>query len=285
MQSSIDLGAVSIHVDCSVSLIANNIKKLYPHYVLDQSNSPNDYYIALKHGSGIRGYIRPQVVFEHDGDTPFKPVPEDHAYASFEWGVNYVVSNFAQNYLSIHSGVVARHDKAIIFPAPPGSGKSTLTTYLMAQPDWRVLSDEMSLLIPETRDVMPLVKPVCLKNKSIELARLWFPETSFSTVASATVKGNVAHLSPPDSSWEQRHKPASVTAIIFPQYRPSSPMKIYKLDKNQAFIMLAENTINLTLQSQLGFDTLIELIENTLQFEVHYSDVEQVREFIEQDLL
>ena len=62
-------------------------------------------------------------------------------------------------------------------------------------------------------------------------------------------------------------------------------MEIYKLDKNQAFMMLDENTINLTLQSQLGFNTLVELIENTLQFEVHYSDVEEVKDFIEQDLL
>ncbi|GEA05680.1 HPr kinase [Alteromonas sp. KUL42] len=285
MQSSIDFGAISIHLDCSVNLVANNIKKLYPHYILEQNNSPNDYYISVKHGSGIRKYIRPQVVFEHDGDAPFKPVPENHAYASFEWGVNYVVSNFAQNYLSIHAGVVAKNDKAIIFPAPPGSGKSTLTTYLMAQKGWRLLSDEMSLLMPESREVTPLVKPVCLKNNSIDLARSWFPQTSFSTIATATVKGNVAHLSPPESSWQQRHRPALATAVIFPRYSPSKSMEIYKLDKNQAFMMLAENTINLTLQSQLGFNTLVELIENTLQFEVHYSDVEEVKDFIEQDLL
>ena len=285
MQLSIDLGAISIHLDCSVNLVANNIKKLYPHYILEKNNSPNDYYIAVKPGNGIRRCIRPQVVFEHDGDAPFKPVPANHAYASFEWGVNYVVSNFAQDYLSIHSGVVAKNDKAFIFPAPPGSGKSTLTTYLMAQPGWRLLSDEMSLLIPETRKVMPLIKPVCLKNNSIDLARSWFPQTSFSTIATATVKGNVAHISPPEGSWQQRHKPALTTAVIFPRYRQSKPMEIYKLDKNQAFMMLAENTINLTLQSQLGFDTLVELIENTIQFEVHYSDVEEVKEFIEQDLL
>lgn len=268
-----------------MNLVANNIKKLYPQYILEQNNSPSDYHIAVKHGSGIRKYIRPQVVFEHDGDAPFKPVPVNHAYASFEWGVNYVVSNFAQHYLSIHAGVVAKNDKAIIFPAPPGSGKSTLTTYLMAQKGWRLLSDEMSLLIPESCEVMPLVKPVCLKNNSIDLARSWFPQTSFSTIAAATVKGNVAHLSPPDSSWRQRHRPALATAVIFPRYRPSKSMEIYKLDKNQAFMMLAENTINLTLQSQLGFNTLVELIENTLQFEVHYSDVDEVKEFIEQDLL
>jgi HprK-related kinase A len=285
LQSFIDLGAVNIHLDCSVDLVSKNIKSLYPQYILEQGDSPIDYFVSLKHGSGIRRYVRPQVVFEHDGDAPFKPVASNHAYASFEWGLNYVVSNFAQNFLSIHSGVVATQDKAFIFPAPPGSGKSTLTTYLMGQPGWRILSDEMSLVIPGTCDIKPLIKPVCLKNNSIELAKSWFPNERFSTIASGTIKGDVAHLSPPENSWAQRHKKAKATAIIFPRYTPSKSLEIYQLDKNQGFMMLAENVINLSLQGQVGFNTLVDLIENTQQFEIVYSDVEEVKEFIEQDLL
>ena len=62
-------------------------------------------------------------------------------------------------------------------------------------------------------------------------------------------------------------------------------MEIYQLDKNQGFMMLAENVINLSLQGQVGFNTLVDLIENTQQFEILYSDVEEVKAFIEQDLL
>ncbi len=285
MQSFIDLGAVNIHVDCSVGIVSNNIRHLYPKYILEHSKAPVDYFVSSKNGSGIRRFFRRQANFEHDGLAPFKPSPLNHAYASFEWGLNFVVSSFAQEYLSIHSGVVAKNDKAVIFPAPPGSGKSTLTTYLMGQTGWRLLSDEMSLLIPNTCEIQPLVKPVCLKNNSIDLAKEWYPQGKFSTIASGTIKGDVAHLSPPENSWELRKNRATATAIIFPRYSPSKSLEIYQLDKNQGFMALAENVINLSLQGADGFSSLTNLIENTQQFEVHYSDVREVQEFIEQDLL
>lgn len=285
MKSLIDFGAVKIHIDCSVKLAEQNIIKLYPSYIIQDNIVPADYFVSLKYGDGIRRYVRKQVLFEQDGKSHFKPVPVNHAYASFEWGLNYVVSNYAQEFLTIHSGVVAKNDKAVIFPAPPGSGKSTLTTYLMSLPNWRLLSDEMALLLPETCNVQPLIKPVCLKNDSIDIAKKWFPDGKFSTIATETTKGDVAHLSPPELSWKQRDRIAHAKVIIFPKYTPGKQMEIYKLDKNQGFMQLAENVINLSLQGERGFNTLTNLIENTEQFEIHYSDVTQVKDFIEQDLL
>ncbi|EWH11123.1 HPr kinase [Catenovulum agarivorans DS-2] len=285
MKSLIDFGAVKIYIDCSVKLAERNINHLYPSYVLEDNTVPPDYFVSLKYGGGIRRFVRKQVLFEQDSKSHFKPVPENHAYASFEWGLNYVVSNYAQEFLTIHSGVVANNDKAVIFPAPPGSGKSTLTTYLMGLPGWRLLSDEMALMLPETSYIQPLIKPVCLKNNSIDIAKKWFPDGKFSSIASATAKGDVAHLSPPASSWQQRDRVAKAKAIIFPKYTPNKKMEIYKLDKNQGFMQLAENVINLSLQGERGFNTLTHLIENTEQFEILYSDVNEVKDFIEQDLL
>jgi len=187
-------------------------------------------------------------------------------------------------YVIIHSAVLAKDNKAILFPAPPGSGKSTLTAYL-AFNGWRLLSDEMALIIPRTRTVQPFVRPICLKNRSITLAKNWFPDAVFSTVARDTHKGDVIHLSPPAESWLNANTPAEVVAVVFPQYTADVELDIYALNQTQSFMQLAGNAFNYGVIGVEGFETLTALIEQVPGFEILYNDVAQVAAFLEQELL
>jgi hypothetical protein len=118
---------------------------------------------------------------------PFKPVSFQKAYTFLEWGMNWTVAGNEVQHVIIHSAVLAKGNKAILFPAPLGSGEITLTAYL-AHNGWRLLFDEMRLIILITKTVMPFVRPICLKNQSIDIAK-------------DTHKGDVIHLSSSESSW------------------------------------------------------------------------------------
>ena len=58
----------------------------------------------------------------------------------------------------------------MLLPAAPGSGKTTLCAGLSLR-GWRLLSDEFGLIRPGTTDLVPVPRPMALKNESIDVIR------------------------------------------------------------------------------------------------------------------
>ncbi|OZG73417.1 HprK-related kinase A [Hahella sp. CCB-MM4] len=280
----LNLYPFSFNIQTNLKLVRDNLYRLYPGQVSLNSTQVTDYSLSLSKGSGFRRLIKPQARFFCDQKEPFKPLRQEQGYALLEWGMNWTIAANEMQYVIAHSAVLAKDDKAILFPAPPGSGKSTLTAYL-AFKGWRLLSDEMALINPDTNIVTPFVRPICLKNRSIDLAKSWFPEGHFSSVAHNTHKGDVVHLSPPEQSWKNNKSNARIVAVVFPNYRAGKELEIYQLNKTQGFMQFAENAFNFGVNGATGFRTLTKVIENAESFEIFYSNLEEVIEFLEQDII
>ena len=108
------------------------------------------------------------------GDVPireharhFNPLPAEQAFPLLEWGLNWCVATQCHQYLILHAAVLERGGRALIMPAPPGSGKSTLCAALVAR-GWRLFSDELALIEIGGGQIVPLPRPISLKNESID---------------------------------------------------------------------------------------------------------------------
>jgi len=277
------LSPFCFEIRTDISKVTANLQQIYADLLSTTPGIP-DYYLTLSSGSGLRKYVRPQARFLADQQEPFKPIDIDNGFALLEWGMNWCIATSEMRFVIVHAAVLAKDGKAVLFPAPPGSGKSTLTAWL-AFNGWRLLSDEMALLIPGTNQVVPFVRPICLKNQSIDLARQWFPQGRFSTIAKNTHKGDVVHLSPPAQSWQQHTEPAEVVAIVFPKYQKAQPLQVTALNQAQAFMALAENAFNFSLAGSQGFHTIVQLVERCQNYEVTYTEVAELAEFLQQDVL
>lgn len=280
----LNLSPFSFKITCNHGSTLENLHRLYGSRLQKDDGQIEDYSVSLRKASGLRRYLEPQVKFCSDTIEPFKPVPANQGFAALEWGMNWVVAMNEMQHAIMHSAVLAKGEEAVIFPAPPGSGKSTLTTYL-AFSGWRLLSDEMALFTPNTTVVSPFVRPICLKNASIDLAKSWFSSGAFSSIAKETIKGDVCHLSPPNESWEQASKKAKVKAIVFPRYKKHSELEIYQLNQQQGFSSLAENAFNFGLTGTQGFNACVHLVEQCELYAVTYDNVEDLRLFLEQEVI
>jgi len=287
MEQILNIAPFKIAIETDVPLVAQNLAAMYPEdaFLANTDAHLADYSIGQNYSSFFRRFVKPQSTFDFDQQQPFLGQKENHSFASLEWGLNYVIASYALEYVIIHSGIVAYNDDAIIFPAPPGSGKSTLTAFLQGQPDWRLLSDEMALIKPHSQSAVPFVRPICLKNKSIEVTKGFYPNGTFSTIAANTHKGDVIHFKPSQNSWDKRNDEATIRAIVFPQYKPNAELEIVELNQTQGFMQFAENAFNFNLLGKVGFDTLVKIIENAQIFEITYSDVNDVKDFLQQDVL
>jgi len=279
----LNLPPFCFEIQTDIEKVIRNLQHIYADAFQDSAIAP-DYFLTLKSGSGLRKYLRPQARFLADQHEPFKPIDALNGFALLEWGMNWCIATQEMRFVIVHAAVLAKDGKAVLFPAPPGSGKSTLTAWL-AFHGWRLLSDEMALIVPGTNTVIPFVRPICLKNQSIHLAKKWFPTAKFSSIAKNTHKGDVIHLSPPIDSWQQNTTSAQIIAIVFPRYIKEQSLEVTVLNQAQAFMALAENAFNFSLAGNEGFQTIVKLVETCQNYEATYSTVAELAEFLEQDVL
>jgi len=263
-----------VHIRSNLPELAALLQSLYAHYPLVADTAFADYHIALRRPLHWRRWWRPQVWFWIDHETPFAPFPQDTALPLLEWGLNWCVSNRAHQYLMLHAGVVEKQNKAVILPAWPNSGKSTLCAALAAR-GWRLLSDEFALVQPADLAIVPFPRLVSLKNESISVIRQFAPEAVMGPEYPKTRKGVVAHLRPPATSIARAHEPAQAAFVIFPNFAAGAALRLKSLSKARAFLKLSGNSFNYERIGLRGFETVSGLIEHCDCFLLRYSDLDQ----------
>jgi HprK-related kinase A len=214
-------------------------------------------------------------MFQAEDSRPLAPFPRDHAFALLEWGVNWCIATRAHQYLMLHAGAVERDGRALILPAMPGSGKSTLTAALIAR-GWRLLSDEFGLLDHQSGRLHPLPRAIPLKNRSIDVIRRFWPDADIGPVFTRTRKGDVAHLRPPAASLIRQAEPADPAWILFPQYVSGSPVQIGRQPQSQVFTRLSQNAFNYNLLGAVGFRSLSALVRDCPCWSIRYGDLDAV---------
>ena len=204
----VELGPFTVQMRTdSFPALFDQIRSLHADYLIADPDTISNFHVRLTHRSGLRRWVRPQARFHDDQAMAFQPLPVHMALAALEWGINWCIATRANHFLMLHSGVVERQGRAIVFPAWPGHGKTTLCAGLMLR-GWRLLSDEFGLLRPLTRTLVPLPRLLPLKNASIDVIRDFSPEAVLGPTFPKTRKGDVAHLKPTRRAWiERRRRP------------------------------------------------------------------------------
>lgn len=266
-------GSFSVRLQTTIPSVIRGIQLLYADHVCSESEFA-DFHVKVEAASGLRKFIKPQVIFTLDGYSPFKPLPYDQAFPLLEWGLNWCVSTHAHDYLMIHAAVIEKDGFAAILPAPPGSGKSTLCAALIHR-GWRLLSDELTLIRLDDGLLVPLPRPVSLKNQSVDVIRQFVVESIFSPSVRDTVKGTVAHLKPPSRSVEDGVNTARPAWIIFPKYRAAASTTLNPIAKADAFMRVADNSFNYSLLGQTGFMALVKVMNDANAYDFEYSNLDE----------
>jgi HprK-related kinase A len=233
-----------------------------------------DVTVRLRRARGIRRLLRPQVELVADGQTMFAPFPADTHLPLLEWGMNFLFAQRLGSHLLLHAGVVEVEGRAVILPAMPGSGKSTLTAALATR-GFRLLSDEFGVVRLSDGQLLPLLRPVALKNESIDVMARFAPQVSIGPRFAKTRKGTVAHMAPDRQAVEQRHAPAAPALVVFPRYEPSVECTIEPERRSRAFTRLSVNSFNYEMLGPVGFDAVARLLASSQVYRLVYRDLDR----------
>ncbi|RRJ84334.1 HprK-related kinase A [Aestuariirhabdus litorea] len=278
-------GPFRFHIRSSERAIAKGIATLYADYPVELEGAWADFHLQLRAGRGMRRWLRPQVNFYLDRFRPFKPLPRNQGFAFLEWGMNWCVANHMHRYLILHCAVVARaNGDALLLPGASGNGKSTLCAALVAR-GWRLLSDELALVDPATGLVHPFVRPISLKNQSIEVIRDFSPDLVMGDRVSDTQKGSVAHVRAPAGSVSEGLSPVRVRWILFPRYLPGSDTCLTPERRGTTLMQLQEQAFNYPLHGVVGFNLLTQLVAQSGCYSLSYSSLTEVTQQLAAELL
>lgn len=266
-------GPFTYRLQSRIDSIAEGLSILYAGYPLADAEDGADFSLRLEPSTGLHRWWHRQVRFSSDGIAPFEPLPITHAYPQLEWAMNWCVSSQAHHYLMLHAAVLERDGLAVIMPAPPGSGKSTLCAGLLHR-GWRLLSDEMALIAVGSSLLTPMVRPVSLKNRSIELMQAYVPEAVFNQVTHNTSKGSVTHMKVPDEHLRRMDEPATPRWVIFPQYVAGAAATLNPLPRGQSMLELGINSFNYGLLGRRGFETLAQVVAMCDSYRFEYSELD-----------
>ncbi|MGH8252433.1 MAG: HprK-related kinase A [Steroidobacteraceae bacterium] len=263
-------GPVVTSVRSSLASVARGIALHYAAHPVESADSFADFHVSVERPRTVRRWINRQVEFRFDGQTPFTPLPGGQGFPMLEWGLNWCVSSHCHQYLILHAAVLERGGRALILPAPSGSGKSSLAAGLAFR-GWRLLSDELALIDLATGAIVALPRPISLKNASIAAVRAFAPQAEFGPVVHETVKGDVAHVKPPADAVQRADEHAMPGWVVLPRYVPDAEANFAGLSKARTFMQLVDNAFNYNVHGRRGFSALAALIDRVDCREFSYS--------------
>jgi len=265
-------GPFTVKVRSDIEVFTRLLRRFYGQFSVVEVPAVADFHVQMSRPRGIRRWWRPQVQYLLDGQAPFQPFQLSHAFPLFEWGLNWSIAMRAQQYLMLHSAAVERAGKVLLLPAWPGCGKSTLCAALVSR-GWRLFSDEFGLVRVADGQLVPLPRPIPLKNKSIDVIRDFIPDVEMGPSFHGTRKGTVAHLRTSDASAAQGHITAPPGWLVFPRYQAGAPLSLKPIEKPRAFLKLANNSFNYKLLGLQGFQGVTRLVRHCDCYILSYSDL------------
>jgi HprK-related kinase A len=270
---SIDLGAARVRIRSDVPQLPALLQRVYGAFAPEAHGGINDVTATLRRKRGLRRYLRPQIEILIDGSVDFEPFPADTPLPLLEWGMNYAIAQRACWCLLLHAGVVERNGRAVVLPAMPGAGKSTLTAALVAR-GFRLLSDEFGVVDFDDSLLSPLLRPLALKNQSIDVIQRFAPDAILGPRYPKTHKGTVAHMAPAAAHVAAKHLRAAPGLIVFPRYAATARVDLQAVPRARAFARLAVNSFNYEFVGPRGFDALGRLVMASDSYELAYGDLE-----------
>jgi hypothetical protein len=269
----IKIGPFNVRVKSAIPQVMQGIKVLYSDYSVLADDAFSDSHVCLSKPNNLRRWIHPQVLFKLDDRVPFKPLPLCQAFPFFEWGLNWCIAAHSNIYVILHAAVVEKNGNAIIFPGEPGAGKSTLCAALVLR-GWRLLSDEMAVIDVASQQLIPIPRPISLKNESIEVIQRFAPGLTMGPVANDTSKGTVSHVKPPHESIRNASIPATPAWIVKPNFTPGASSDLKEINSGELFMHLVKNAFNYSMLGEVAFETLADIVNKCPCYEFTYSELE-----------
>lgn len=180
------------------------------------------------------------------------------------------IANKAENSHCLHAAAVAHKEFALVIPASSGSGKSSITTWLVAN-GFHYLTDEL-ILIDQKHRISGVGRPIQIKSHGVDAVAplLNKPELLFAgkLVNAVTVEALGGAVS--------GHASHQLAMIIFPKYSKDADYQLTRLSSAEAGMSLMANHVNARNLEGHGFREMMAIIRKTPCYSMEYGGFDKL---------
>ncbi len=285
------VGPFAYQIESDIPCVVQAVERMYEDYPRLSDEDWTDFHIrVVPDGGKLRSIFRRKARLFLDNAEPFGVFNRNQAGAILEWGMNWCLWLNLYHWIIFHAAMLEKDGRGLILAAESGDGKSTLAAAL-AFSGWRLLSDELTLIDPEdtvslrpdappVARMVPVPRPICLKNSSIDVVKAFRPNLTFSLTYPETTKGRITHVKPAKDAVERMLERPTPRWIVFPKYVPGSAPRWTKWEKAEALIQFGGHGRGYSMLGKKGFETVANVIHHCSCWRFEYSRLEDaVAEF------
>jgi len=240
--------------------LVDPVSLLYGDFSLAPEDDIPDFTARVDPVPRLRALFRSQAATIVDGRRVFDPFARVQSLPMLEWVLNWCLFTRPNRYLLLHSAVVDWDGQSLLLSGEPGAGKSTLTAGLLMH-GWRLLSDELAVIDPDTHHLHALPRPVGLKEASIGIVRDLWPTAVIGPSTHDTRKGTVAHLRPPTDSVVRGGERSRARWIVFPKFVANAETRLQRVSRADALLRLGREAFNYSMLGEVAFHALAAVLD------------------------
>jgi len=172
---------------------------------------------------------------------------------------------------TVHAAAVGREGAAVILPAPPGSGKSTLVAFLAAH-HWTYLADDVIAIDPRTFRLQPLPTLLGIKEGSLPVLGKIYPGLAAAREFPYGPGKAARYLRLAGPAIASRSWPLS--AMVFPKYVARSATSPSRISAARAGLLLMESGVAFSgAVTRNKVEWIARLLQKVPCHEICYSDL------------
>lgn len=176
----------------------------------------------------------------------------------------------------LHASGIVSNNKAVLFSAASGSGKSTISAILKAK-GYDYLNDDF-IATDKKGNVYPFPAAISVKEGSVQILSEYYPEL-LNTETKETFIGKMVKYLPVYNVKTDLIKGTKVKAFVFVNYSKSGGFNFEEVNKKQALQYLLEETwVNPEPEYVTGF---FEWVERTDFYSLQYSKTNEALEVVQ----
>lgn len=173
---------------------------------------------------------------------------------------------------ALHAGGVCRNGACILLPGTSGSGKSSLTAWLVAH-GYRYLSDELVFLSDDAA-VAPLTRPISLKVEAAHFP--WLPPEDDLEQAHGISSAHGSMIPHRLLNPDYRVEDQSVTHFVFPQYQPGVKTELLEISPARSSLYLMQSHANARSLGGLGVAPLSKVVRACRSYTLSYGSFDEL---------
>jgi hypothetical protein len=168
-----------------------------------------------------------------------------------------------RDYLLLHAGAVVIGGGAVLLPAPPDAGKTSLTLALL-QGGSGYLSDEFGAIDPVSARAYPVARPLALDQEALR----WFPGLEERLVDKAIPVRMSKRFLRPEDVGGTIVGPAPIRAVVVPDPDFDGEARLETITRAAALEELAALAFNLSVYADRGVVLLARALADAETFRV-----------------